>query len=131
MAKRRFGSSDIPYADRLLIERYQTIAEHRNDAAKVAIMMLACVALNNTEGLGLTRFTRFAKELHSLINEYYDDQEVGQVHLEERLRQMGFLVKDGRMLVLENSESGEVLRVDKIGKKNDHGISKTGGCGVR
>lgn len=112
MAKRRFERSDIPFKDRLLMQRCNSIVEHRNDAAKVA-MMLACVALNNTEGLGLTRLTRFAKELHGLINEYYDDQEVGQVHLEERLRQIGFLVKDGRLLVLENGEN-EVFRADKF-----------------
>ena len=113
MAKRRFGRSDIPYADRLLVERYQTIAEHRNEAARVA-MQLACVALNDTEGLGLFRLTRFAKELHRLIEEYYSDIEVGHAHLMQRLKQLGFVVKDDRMFVLENGESGEVVNAKRF-----------------
>ena len=113
MAKRRFGRSDIPYADRLLIERYQTIAEHRNEAARVALQ-LACVALNDTEGLGLARLTRFAKELHRLIEEYYSDIEVGHAHLMQRLKQLGFVVKDDRMFVLENGESGEVVNAKRF-----------------
>ena len=29
--------SDIPYADRLLMEKYNTVREHRNDAARTAL----------------------------------------------------------------------------------------------
>ena len=39
--------SDIPYRDRLLLEKYRTVKEHRDDADRVA-MKVACVALNNT-----------------------------------------------------------------------------------
>ena len=97
MAKKKFARSDIPYKDRLLMKKYSEIADHRNEAAQVALQV-ACVALNDTEGLGYTRLSRFAKRLHELIQEYYDDPEVGQAHLMQRLKQLGFLIQDGKML---------------------------------
>lgn len=48
--KRKFQRSDIPYKDRLLMQRHDNIRDHRDEAARVA-MQLACVALNDTEGL--------------------------------------------------------------------------------
>ena len=48
----RFQRSDIPYSDRLLMQKYDSIREHRDEAARNALH-LACVALNDTEGLGL------------------------------------------------------------------------------
>ena len=99
--------SDIPLADRLLMQKYQDIADHRNDAARIA-MMIACVALNDTEGLGYLRLSRFAKRQADLIAEYYADPEVGSVHLQNRLRELGFIVKDGRMYAVENQD-GEVV----------------------
>ena len=119
MAKRRFGRSDIPYKDRLLMDKYNSTAKHRDEAARVALC-LACVALNNTEGLGLVRLTRFAQELQGLIKEYYDDTEVGEVHLAERLRQIGFVVKDGRIFAMQ-AEGGELLPTKKISEVSGHG----------
>lgn len=94
----RYQRSDIPYSDRLLMQRYDSVAMHRNEAASVALK-LACVALNETEGLGFIRLTRFAKALRALINEYYSDTDVGEHHLNERLCQMGFVIRDGRLFV--------------------------------
>lgn len=48
----RYQRSDIPYSDRLLMQRYDSVAMHRNEAASVALK-LACVALNETERLGI------------------------------------------------------------------------------
>ncbi len=53
--------SEIPYVQRMQMERAEQMAWHRNDAARIA-MQIACVALNNTEGLGYTRLVRFAQE---------------------------------------------------------------------
>lgn len=108
MKKQNKVRSDIPYAVRIQMQRAQTIADHRNDAAMIA-MQVACVALNDTEGLGYQRLSRFAKHFHELINEYYNDTEMGDVHLHKRLEQMGFLVKNGHMFVVENSETGEIV----------------------
>lgn len=51
--------SDIPYRDRLLMDKLATVAEHRDHAALVA-MKIATVALNDTEGMGYIRLSRFA-----------------------------------------------------------------------
>lgn len=106
--KPRFVRSDIPLADRMLMQKYQDIADHRNEAARIALQ-IACVALNDTEGLGYQRLSRFAKRLQELISKYYADPEVEAAHLQDRLRELGFIVKDGRMFALENSETGEVV----------------------
>ena len=107
--KPKFQRSDIPYKDRLLMQKRQNIADHRNQAASIA-MRIACVALNDTEGLGYFRLSRFAKRLRELIAEYYEDPEGGEAHLKIRLEQLGFLVTpDGRMLAAENAETGEVV----------------------
>ena len=102
------GSSQIPYAQRLQMNKYATIKAHRDEAAMVALQV-ACVALNDTEGLGYHRLSRFARRLQELIREYYEDPEVGAAHLKTRLEQLGFIVKDGRMYAVENTETGEVV----------------------
>ena len=48
---KKFAHSDIPYSERLRIQKQAEIVAHRNEAAAVALQ-IACVALNNTEGLG-------------------------------------------------------------------------------
>lgn len=118
MAKRNksqgiMGRTDIPLAQRMLMQKRETIAEHRNEAAMVALQV-ACVALNDTEGLGYQRLSRFAKRLQELIKEYYEDPDVGEAHLKRRLEQLGFIVKDGHMFCVENSETGEFVAVSRM-----------------
>ena len=112
MAKHRFGRSDIPYKDRLLMQKYQNIADHRNEAALVALS-LACVALNNTEGLGYTRLIRFADELEKLLAEYYDDPEVQEVKLNERLEQIGFKI-EGKRMFGATDQNGKAIRMERL-----------------
>lgn len=99
--------SDIPYKDRLLLERYRSIRDHRDDAARVALKC-ACVALNNTEGLGYARLIRFARELEGLIAEYYADPEIGEAHLNKRLGSIGFLIEGDKMLGAEDADGNAV-----------------------
>lgn len=109
----RFQRSDIPFADRMLMQKYDSIREHRDEAARNALH-LACVALNDTEGLGLKRLSKFAQRLRELIQEFYSDPEVGQVHLEKRLQQLGFKIENGHLYVIENSATGELVNANKI-----------------
>lgn len=111
--KPRFQRSDIPYSDRLLMQRHSNIRDHRDEAARTALQ-LACVALNDTEGLGCKRLARFAHHLMELIQEYYSDPEVGQVHLKTRLEQLGFIVRDGHMIAVENTITGEAMPAGKF-----------------
>ena len=102
------------------MERVAQIKHHRDDAARIALQV-ACVALNDTEGLGYLRLSRFAKRLQQLIREYYEDPEVGAAHLETRLRQMGFLVRDGRMLCAE-TEQGEIVPTRLLEEQDVGGV---------
>ncbi len=113
--KRKFDNSDIRYADRLLMKKYQTIAEHRNDAARTA-MKLACVALNDTEGLGFKRLVKFAQHHQELVNEFYQDPEMGEAHLNHRLQQLGFAVSDNGHLYGASDETGKSVRIRLIGE---------------
>lgn len=97
---------EIPYKDRQSLTRQKEILENRDDAARVA-MMLACVALNDTEKLGKQRLIRFAKRHQQLIEEFYGDRERQSIHLARRLEALGFAVEDGRMLALIPTEEEE------------------------
>lgn len=100
--------SNIPYVQRMQAQKIAEITYHRNDAARIA-MQVACVALNNTEGLGYLRLSRFAREVDKLLNEYYEDPVMGEAHLYRRLEQLGFIIKDGRMQAVENAKTGEIV----------------------
>lgn len=99
--------SDIPYRDRLLMEKFNKVAEHRNDAARTALK-ISCVALNNTEKMGYFRLIRFAEEQQKLTEEYYMDPEVGEAHLNETLQKIGFVTRDGRLLGAVDAEGKPV-----------------------
>ena len=117
MTRRKFLYSDIPLAERMLLKKYQTVKEHRDDAAKVALQ-IACVALNDTEGLGYQRLTKFAARVQELSKEYYEDTEVGDAHLEQRLSQLGFLVENGHIFSVENEE-GKLINSKKLLEVSD------------
>lgn len=99
--------SDIPYKDRLLVNQYATIAQHRDHSALVS-NKIGMVALNDTEGLGYLRLSRFAKRHHFLNEEYYKDPEYQEAKLNDRLKQLGFLVEDGRVFCAEDDEDNIV-----------------------
>ena len=96
MAKNKFQRSDIPLKDRLLMNKFATVAEHRDHAALIA-MKIATVALNDTEGMGYLRLARFAKRQQALTEEYYTDPDYQEEKLNQRLRQLGFKVVNGRL----------------------------------
>ena len=89
--------SDIPYKDRLMVHQFANIAQHRDHSALVA-NKVGMVSLNDTEGLGYLRLSRFAKRYHFLNEEYYKDPEYQEAKLDDRLRQLGFVVEDGRVI---------------------------------
>lgn len=99
--------SDIPYKDRLMVNQFANIAQHRDHSALVA-NKVGMVALNDTEGLGYLRLSRFAKRYHFLNEEYYSDPEYQEAKLDERLRKLGFLVEDGRVFCAEDEEDNIV-----------------------
>ena len=117
--KPKFQRSDIPLKDRLLMNKFSTVAEHRDHAALTA-MKIATVALNDTEGMGYMRLARFAKHQQALTEEYYSDPEYMEEKLNQRLEQLGFKVVNGRLFGAVDDEGNTVpakgLEVSSRGK---------------
>ena len=124
---KRNARSDIPYADRLLYQKFNTLKEHRDDAARTALK-LGCVALNDTEGLGYLRLVRFAERQQQLTMEYYADPEVQEVHLNDRLNQIGFVCRDGRLLGAMDQDGKPVKASDL---PENEVLQKAGGKQIR
>ena len=51
---------------------------------------------------------QFAKRYHFLNEEFYSDPEYQEAKLDERLRKMGFVVENGRVIIAED-ENGEIV----------------------
>ena len=98
--------SDIPYKDRLMVSQFANIAQHRDHSALIA-NKIRMIAENDEEGLGYLRVSRISKRYHSLNEEYYQDPEYYEAKVDQRLRQMGFLVEDGRVFCAED-DNGEI-----------------------
>lgn len=99
--------SDIPYKDRLMVEQFANIAQHRDHSALVA-NKLRMIAENDEEGLGYLRLSRISKRYHFLSEEYYKDPEYQEAKVDQRIRQIGFLVEDGRVFCAEDDEDNIV-----------------------
>lgn len=82
------GRSDIPFAQRMQLQRQAEIVSIRNQAAKVA-MFCRSVALHDVEGIGYKRLVRFSLHFKEVVDEFYEDVEVGMAHAAQRLAQMG------------------------------------------
>ena len=109
--------SDIPYKDRLMVGQFANIAQHRDHSALVA-NKVGMVALNDTEGLGYIRLSRFGKRYHILNEEYYQDPEYQEAKLNQCLQQLGFLVEDGKVICAEDDE-GNIAPIDTLGGNPD------------
>ena len=98
--KKQKNRTDVPYSQRMLHERDINIAYHREDAAR-AVMMLAMVALNDTEHMGYKRLLRFSQHLMPMVHEYYEDRERMHIHVKRRLEQIGFVVRGNEVFSKE------------------------------
>lgn len=82
------GRSDIPYHLRMAMDRQCEIAANRDHAAKIA-MFCNCYALHELEGIGYKRLVRLNNRHLEIVNEVYEDVELGMARLKRRLGQMG------------------------------------------
>ena len=82
------GRSDIPYAQRMAMQHNSNIVANRNHAAKVT-MFCICGALHEVEGIGYKRLVRYSLSFKELLDEIYEDIEVGLAHAKHRLAQHG------------------------------------------
>ena len=99
--------SDIPYQDRLMVNQFANIAQHRDHSAVVA-NKIGMVALNDLKGMGYIQLTRWGLLYNSLNEEFYSDPEYQEAKLDERIRKMGFVVENGKVIVAED-ENGEIV----------------------
>lgn len=105
---------DIPYSQRMQMQRVQEIQQHRDDAATTALK-IALVALNDTEKLGFTRLCRFAMRIRELNNAYQKDPELEGTHLNSRLEKIGFQIgENGGVLAYEDPETGTLRKIRDV-----------------
>lgn len=90
--KRRAGAimnrSDIPYAKRMAMQHRGAIIANREHAAKT-IMYCVCCALHESEGIGYKRLVRYYIRFKTVLDEIYEDIEVGMAHAKQRLASHG------------------------------------------
>ncbi len=82
------GRSDIPYAQRLKMQQNHSIASGRNHSAQI-VMFCTSVALHEIEGIGYKRLTNYSLYYKTVIDEFYEDIDVGMAHAKRRMEQMG------------------------------------------
>ena len=82
------GRSDIPFAQRMAMQHQSDIEANRNHAAKI-IMFCESAAMYDVEGIAYKRLIRFAQHFKEVIDEFYEDPDVGMAHAKHRLEQMG------------------------------------------
>lgn len=99
--------SDIPYVERLRINKLAGIAAHRDDA-HLTELKIALVSLNETEGLGYVRLSRFAQRQQENRDKFYKDPDYESVKLDQAVRQLGFIVEDGR-LICAVDDAGKIV----------------------
>ena len=105
--------SDIPYAERLRMNKLVNIANHRDDA-HLTELKIALVSLNETEGLlGYIRLSRFAQRQQENRDKFYEDPEYERVKLDQAVRQLGFVVEDGR-LICAVDENGKIVSTKSL-----------------
>ena len=102
------GRSDIPYAQRLKARNTGDIVACRNHSAKI-VMFCTSIALHELEGIGYKRLTNYSLYYKTIVDEFYEDIEVGMAHTKQRMEQMGMAI------------SGEFYAVDPTGlSKREH-----------
>ena len=104
---------NVPYAVELQMKRR---AEILAEAERRAVTALKCatVALNDTEGVGFVRLARFGLHLREIINEYYDDVELGEMRLNRRCEQMGFKISPEGGLMIGYDDEGNPIKLETV-----------------
>lgn len=103
MAKRNkrhaglMGCSSIPYAQRLKMKQQCDIVDSRDHAARIA-MYCTSLALHDVAGIGYQRLAKFAVHHKELVEEFYQDQEVGMAHCIKRMQELGMPI-DGEFYI--------------------------------
>lgn len=92
------GRSDIPFAQRMAMQHKSAIVANREHSAQVT-MFCVCGALHKIYGVGYKRLVRYTLTFKKLLDEMYDDIEVGMAHAKQRLSQHGIEISGELFLV--------------------------------
>jgi len=104
------GRSDIPYAQRLNMQHDSNIVVNRDHAAKIAMFCLSA-AMYEEKGVGYKRLIQFSFHFKEVVDEFYEDPDLGMAHAKHRMEQIGMPI------------SGELFTIDATGKtKREHEI---------
>ena len=104
------GRSDIPYAQRIHLQQRNDIIASRDHAAKITMFCMS-VAMNEVEGIGYKRLVKFSLHFKEIVDEFYEDIDLGMAHAKRRMDQMGMPI------------SGEFYAIDVPGlSKRDQQI---------
>lgn len=87
------GMRNIPYAQRLRMLQMSAIKEARDHAAKTT-MFCHCIALNELEGIGYKRLVRYSLQFKGLIDEFYNDTDVGLYRARHRMESHGIPIPE-------------------------------------
>lgn len=85
--------TDIPYAQRLQLQQITAIKEVRDYSAK-AILFCQSIALHELEGIGYKRLVRYSLVFRGLIDEFYEDLDVGMDRARRRMAQHGIEISE-------------------------------------
>lgn len=107
------GRSDIPYVQRIQMDRKLDVATNREHAAKIAMMYICC-ALNESEGIGYKRLVPFIQRMMEYDHEYYsDDPDLKMSHFKRRFEQIGITVSGELYEVPTDGLAGRELEVQQ------------------
>lgn len=120
------GRSDIPFAQRMAMQHRHNIVMNRDHAAKIAMWCLSA-AMHEEEGIGYKRLVRFSFRLKELIDEFYEDADVGMYHAKRRLEQMGIQIS-GEFYAIENE--GQTKKANELGNHRLQAVQVSLICGA-
>lgn len=120
------GRSDIPYAQRMAMQHQHNIVMNRDHAAKIAMYCLSA-AMYEEEGIGYKRLVRFSFRHQAVIEEFYEDTEVGMAHAKRRLEQIGMPIS-GEFFTYE--AEGQTKREREIGNHRLQAVQIALICGA-
>lgn len=112
--------SDIPYAQRIAMQQHSDIVNSRNHAAQITMFCLS-IAMYEVKGIGYKRLVRFSLHFKDIVDEFYEDPEVGMAHAKRRMEQMGmpisgefFSVKQEGATVREQQVHDHALQASQV-----------------
>ena len=97
------GRSDIPYAQRLAMKHQANIVVNRDHAAKI-VMYCESIAMHELEGIGYKRLVRYSQHFKRVVDEFYEDPELGMAHAVRYMEQIGMPI------------SGEYYTIEREGR---------------